>query len=77
MTTSQNGIFHGSIRENGKGGLYEDGNVYHLAKSSDLAAMKHTFRGHDFKSYINIKEKIFIYEKHAPEYAPERVFIFC
>lgn len=58
MTTSQYGITNGSIRENGKGGLYEDGNIYHLADSLDLATMRHIFRGHDFKSYINIKEKM-------------------
>ncbi len=58
MTTSQNGNIHGSIKENGRGGLYEDGNVYHLAENSDLTTMRHIFSGHNFKSYINIKQKM-------------------
>ena len=54
MTTSQNGVKHGDVEEDGSGGLIEWGSVYHLKNPSDLAAMRRIFSGHYFTSFYNI-----------------------
>lgn len=56
MTTRLGNSLRGGITENGSGGLYESGSVYHLKEYSHLMAMMRKFAGHDFGSYINIRE---------------------
>lgn len=58
MTTRLGSSIRGSITENGSGGLYETGSVYHLKNHSHLMTMMQKFPGHDFQSYKNINEKL-------------------
>lgn len=56
MTTKRGGSLSGGVVENGAGGLYEWGNVYHLGNYAHLYTMMRTFSGHKFTSYTNIRE---------------------
>lgn len=56
LVTKRGNSLGGGITENGSGGFYQSGTIYRLKDSSDLAALKRIFTGHDFKSYINIFE---------------------
>ena len=58
MTSKQNGILHGSVEENGSGGLIESGKVYHLRDSTQLANIKKTFTGFDFRPFMDIKTEL-------------------
>lgn len=58
MTTRLGNSLRGSVTENGSGGLYESGSVYHLKDYSHLMAMMRKFAGHDFMSYRNIRERL-------------------
>lgn len=55
LTTKSEGILAGDIKEDGKGGLIPEGDVYHLNNPSDLAKLKDIFEGHTFQSYINME----------------------
>ena len=54
MTSKQGTTLHGSITENGTGGLIETGTIYHLNNATDLASIKDIFTGHTFENYKNI-----------------------
>lgn len=58
MTSKQNGKLHGSVEENGSGGLIESGKVYHLRDSAQLAKIKQTFTGFDFRPFMNIRMEL-------------------
>ena len=56
MTTKRGNSFHGSVVEDGKGGLKETDTVYHLKDNLDWKKMKSIFSGHEFTSYRLIEE---------------------
>lgn len=62
MTTKQGTEIHGSVAEDGNGGLQEWGTVYHLKDGNDLAAIRAVFPGHTFESFFQIQEKLFNYQ---------------
>lgn len=62
MTTKQGEEIHGSVAEDGDGGLKEWGNVYHLKDGNDLAAIRAVFSGHTFESFFGIREKLYNYQ---------------
>lgn len=70
MTTKSGSDVDGSIEEDGKGGLDEDGTVYHLKHGNDLKAIMDIFSGHDFESYYNIEKDLENY-KLSIRYAVE------
>ena len=55
ITTKQGSSRHGSVEENGSGGLYESGTVYHVNNSSHLRKLKSIFTREDFEGFRNIK----------------------
>lgn len=57
VTTKQYGSVHGSVYENGAGGLYES-NAYHLLNPTHLSIMQGTFAGHTFDNYRRINGTI-------------------
>jgi len=58
MTTKKGESIKGGITENGYGGFSSWGTIYRLKDNSDLKKMKEIFSGHEFESYINIKEDL-------------------
>ncbi len=62
MTTKQGTQIHGSVAEDGNGGLQEWGTIYHLKDGNDLAAIRAVFAGHTFESFFRIQEKLFNYQ---------------
>lgn len=62
MTTKQNGVDHGAIKENGDGTITVVSNpVYHLNRPEDLAALKKKFNN-DFESFQNIEANLVNYK---------------
>ena len=62
MTTKKGTTVHGSVLENGSGGLTESGTIYHLKNDSNWNEMKKIFSGHEFKSYRKIKGNLENYQ---------------
>ena len=62
MTTKQNGKLHGSVEENGSGGLNESGTIYHLKNSSHLAQIKQIFSGFNFECFKEIETPLENYQ---------------
>ena len=58
ITTKKGNKLNGEVKENGQGGLFEDGKIYHLIKDAELEVLKEIFKGHTFDSYHNIKEDL-------------------
>ncbi len=59
MYTKQNDIPFGAIEEDGKGGLYESGEVFHLRNPYQLQTIIGKFGGrHDFKGFKEINDKL-------------------
>ena len=62
MTSKQNGKLHGSVEENGSGGLVESGTVYHLKEPAQLANIKKIFAGFDFRPFMYIETPLNNYQ---------------
>lgn len=62
LTTKLGNTLNGGITEDDSGGFTKSGTIYRLKDSTDLAALKKTFTGHDFKSYRDISQDMNNYQ---------------
>ncbi|MGN1155739.1 MAG: InlB B-repeat-containing protein, partial [Agathobacter sp.] len=56
ITTKKGSKLNGEVKEDGQGGLIEDGKIYHLKEDSEWKELMGIFAGHTFSSYREIKE---------------------
>lgn len=58
MTTKDGTTLSGAITEDGKGGITETGNVYHLYQTSNYMTLKHRFKDTGFEAYCNLSVSV-------------------
>lgn len=62
QTTLQYGKVHGSINEDGKGGITYSGTIYRMKNAADTNRLKSIFRGHTFETDYMIEEMLINYK---------------
>jgi len=74
IVTKEGDTLGGSITEDDSGGFTQTGTIYRLKNTDDLKALKDIFTGHEFKSYMDIKEDMENYQlqiRYAVNGTPE------